>query len=112
MTQDWHMACRAQDVGEGEVRGIELPGFPRLAVFNIDGEFLVTQDLCTHAQAWLSEGTVEGDVIECPFHGGKFDVRTGAALCRPPKRPLQTFDVQVVDDEVMVRAGPAQQAAS
>ena len=51
-----------------------------LAVFNVGGEFFVTDDLCTHGPGSLSEGYLEDDVIECNFHNGQFNVRTGEVV--------------------------------
>src|SRR3546814_10365880 len=48
-----------------------------LAVYNVDGEFFVTANRCTHGEASLADGMLEDDVIECALHGGAFNVRTG-----------------------------------
>ena len=51
-------------------------GGGRVAVFNVDGQFFVTQNACTHGPGSLSDGFVEGDQVECDFHGGKFHIPT------------------------------------
>jgi nitrite reductase/ring-hydroxylating ferredoxin subunit len=62
--------CNASDVAVGTVLKVERDDLT-LAVFNIDGEYFVTDDHCTHGPGSLSEGFVEGDVVECNFHGGQ-----------------------------------------
>ena len=71
--------CNASDVEAGAVLKVEKDDLT-LAVFNLDGEFFVTDDHCTHGPGSLSEGFVEGDVVECNFHGGQFNIKTGAVV--------------------------------
>lgn len=65
-----------------------------IAVFLVDGEILAVQDTCTHEDASLADGFVEGDVIECPLHGGQFDLRSGAAVCLPAQQSLRRFETR------------------
>jgi nitrite reductase/ring-hydroxylating ferredoxin subunit len=57
------------------------------AVFNVDGEFFVTDDACTHGPGSLSEGYIEGDIVECNFHNGQFNVRTGEVVSKADTHP-------------------------
>lgn len=97
---DWIPVCRVDDVPVDDVRSFEVEGLPTVAVYNVDGRFYITDDCCTHEEASMAEGTLDGDVIECPFHGGKFSVVTGEVVRRPPRRPLCTYEVRVEDDTV------------
>ena len=99
----WERVCSVDAVSLDDVRRFEVPGLPALAVFNLAGSFHVTSDCCTHMEASLAEGTVDGDVVECPFHGGRFHIPSGAVVSRPPTRPLATYDVRIDDDSVFVR---------
>ena len=72
------------------------------AVFLVDGQYYVTQDLCTHGPGSMSEGFVEGCEIECPFHQGKFDIRTGVPTAPPCTEALRTWTAQVVDGKVCI----------
>jgi nitrite reductase/ring-hydroxylating ferredoxin subunit len=73
-----------------------------LAVFNVDGEFFVTDDACTHGPGSLSEGYLDGDVIECNFHGGQFNVRPGEVLSPPCMVPVRTYAVTVEHGMVII----------
>jgi nitrite reductase/ring-hydroxylating ferredoxin subunit len=95
---------RIEDLPLGTVRRIDRPGAPPLAIFRVAEGFFATEDTCTHGIASLSEGTLDGDVIECPFHGGAFNVRTGCAESEPCAVPLRTFEVVVRDGTVYVGA--------
>jgi len=93
--------CKVEDVPVGEVRRIDAAGLT-LAVYNIDGDFYTTDDHCTHGPGSLSEGFVEGDVIECNFHQGKFNIRTGEVVAPPCMIPIRTYKTIVEDDRVYI----------
>ena len=93
----------AEDVWEGAITAATLPGGEKLALFQVDGEFFATADTCTHGAASLSEdGQIEGHRIECLWHNGAFDVRTGEACAMPCEHALQTWPVRVVEGQVCV----------
>lgn len=76
-----------------------------VVVFRLDGSLYALRDLCTHGAALLSEGFVEDGCIECPLHQGKFDIRTGAPMCKPVTVGVATYAVKEVDGRVMVEVG-------
>lgn len=94
----------ADFVEPGTVLRVDVDGFPPLAVFNLDGEYFVCDDTCSHGQASLSEGTVEGDRIECPWHNGQFCIRTGAALTAPAVAPIAVYPVTLKEGMVFIPA--------
>jgi nitrite reductase/ring-hydroxylating ferredoxin subunit len=96
----------AADIPEGEVRRFAAPGRRALAVYNVGGEIFVTDDTCTHGMASLSEGLLEGERIECPWHGGAFDVRTGAAVALPCTDPVRSYAVAIEEGYVWVTPDP------
>jgi len=74
----------------------------QIALYLVDGEVYATHNVCTHQFALLSDGYLEDGCIECPLHQGKFDVRTGAALCAPTTVPIKTYKIQIEKGAVMV----------
>jgi nitrite reductase/ring-hydroxylating ferredoxin subunit len=74
----------------------------QIALYLVDGEVYATHNVCTHQFALLSDGFLEDGCIECPLHQGKFDVKTGAALCAPVSTPIRTYKVQIEKGAVMV----------
>jgi nitrite reductase/ring-hydroxylating ferredoxin subunit len=70
-----------------------------VAVFNVDGRFCATQAKCTHKQGPLGEGTLDGSIVTCPWHGSQFNVCTGAVLQGPAADPLKTYRV-IVEGEI------------
>ena len=93
--------CHADDLAPGSVLKFEH-GERALAIYNVDGQFYATDDACTHGPGSLAEGELFGDVIECNFHGGQFNVRTGAVVGPPCMVPVKTYAVTVEDGQVFV----------
>ncbi len=95
--------CATAEVPEGEVRKVERDRLV-LAVFNLGGRFFVTDDACTHGPGSLSEGEIDGEVVECPFHNGAFHIPTGAVEAPPCMIALRTYPVRLVDGQVCIEA--------
>ena len=93
--------CKVEDVGAGEARKIEAAGLT-LAVYNLEGEFYVTDDHCTHGPGSLSEGFIDGDLVECNFHQGVFNIRTGEVVQPPCMVPVKTYKTVVEDGRVYI----------
>ena len=93
--------CEASDVEPDVPVRVELDG-QAYAVFEVDGQYHVTQDLCTHGPGNLSEGFVEGREIECPFHQGRFDICTGLPTHAPCTVPLRIWPVEVRGGAVLI----------
>ncbi|MBI1799805.1 MAG: non-heme iron oxygenase ferredoxin subunit [Candidatus Eisenbacteria bacterium] len=73
-----------------------------IAVFRLDGEYFAIDDVCTHDGGPVAEGELVGCIIECPRHGAKFNVKTGAAISLPATSPVPTYAVRVRGDEIQV----------
>jgi len=99
---EWIRIASATELREaGGLLGRSICGVP-LAVYEVSGACFVTSDRCTHAHALLSEGYLEGFLIECPFHQGLFDIRTGEAKGPPCTEPLRTFEVRREGEDLLV----------
>jgi len=94
--------CRVSEVRVGAMIRCDIPNHRAVAVYNVDGSFFATEDNCTHGMGSLSEGTLDGDVIECPFHGGAFNVCTGEPVEWPCVVPLKVYATDVDDGVVYV----------
>src|SRR5215469_10260372 len=98
----WVRVAARGDLAEGEVLGVETAG-RSIALYDANGSLYATDNICTHAYACLSDGWLDGDVIECPLHAARFDIRTGKVLDPPATEDLKIYEVRVVDDEIQIR---------
>lgn len=92
--------CSVNDLKPGEA--LRFAASCSVALFRVGDQFYATDDTCTHAEASLSDGYIDGDVVECPFHSARFCIRTGKALSLPASEPLKTYLVKVEDGSVFV----------
>ena len=93
--------CSASEVPVGGAIKVEKEGLI-LAVFNLGGRFFVTDDSCTHGPGSLSEGEIDGEVVECNFHNGAFHIPSGRVEAPPCMVPLRTYAVQLIDGKVCI----------
>jgi naphthalene 1,2-dioxygenase system ferredoxin subunit len=98
----WVRAAARSDLAEGEVIGVEVAG-RSIALYDADGNLFATDNICTHAYACLSDGWLDGEVIECPLHAARFDIRSGKVLDPPATEDLKTYPVRILDGEIQVR---------
>ena len=73
-----------------------------IGIFNVDNRYYAIEDVCTHDDGPVAEGNLEGTVIECPRHGAKFDITTGAVVSMPAIKPIPHYDVRVNGDDIQI----------
>lgn len=100
-TQEWIAAAAVDEVPQDDVIGVEVAGRD-IALYRVDGEIYASDNICTHGHARLCDGFLDGHEIECPLHQGKFDVRSGQALCAPLTADLRTYPVKIEGGRVFV----------
>jgi nitrite reductase/ring-hydroxylating ferredoxin subunit len=96
-------ACRASDVGQGEMKQVNLGGGVEVVVANVGGAYCAFGALCTHEAAPLAEGELDGDLLTCPWHFTEFNVRTGEVVAGLTDEPIPVYEVRVDGDEVLVK---------
>ncbi|MEU7783150.1 MULTISPECIES: bifunctional 3-phenylpropionate/cinnamic acid dioxygenase ferredoxin subunit [unclassified Amycolatopsis] len=103
-------ACTVDELPPGE--SVRIAGAPAIAVFHTEaGELYAIDDTCTHQDASLADGWLEGCFVECPLHAAMFDLRTGMPTCLPAKVPVRTYPVLVDDGVVYVQGVAGEDAA-
>lgn len=103
----FYVAASVGDLKPGELMYVEVgPKEEPVCLINLDGEFFALNDCCTHEDASLADGEVSGDEIECPMHGGAFDIRTGMPASFPVVVPVATYRTRVVGDQVQIALVP------
>jgi nitrite reductase/ring-hydroxylating ferredoxin subunit len=92
--------CRTGDVAAGEILRVDPPDHAPLAVYNIAGEFYATDDTCSHGEASLAEGEIDGDMVECPFHAGCFEIATGLPAGAPCTIAIRSYELVIEDGAI------------
>ncbi len=101
---DFVRVASTDDIPEGEMAIVQAGG-EEIVVANVAGEFFAFNSTCTHRGGPLGEGTLESDVVECPWHQGRFNVRTGEVISGPPKEPVRVYPVRVSGKDIEVAPG-------
>ena len=96
--------AKASETAPGTITVHEVDGV-RIALCNVNGRFYAIDDVCTHDGGPLDQGELQGQPVECPRHGAKFDVTDGRAVVLPAVMPVKTYAVQVDGDDVKVDVG-------
>lgn len=97
----WVAVAEAASLAVGSATVVEANGL-RIALCNTGDGFHAIDDICTHDGGSLDQGTLDGNNIECPRHGAKFDVTTGRALTLPAVRPIRSYPTRVQGASVEV----------
>jgi nitrite reductase/ring-hydroxylating ferredoxin subunit len=92
------------ELAPGQMKRVQVAGCD-VALCNLRGELHAIDNLCTHAYALLTDGYLEGDELECPLHGGRFDVRTGKAGGGIVTEDVRRYAVRVEGDDVLLSVG-------
>ncbi len=104
MTQNWIDAAAEDTVPDEDVIAVQVAG-KEVALYGVDGAVYATDNICTHGHARLCDGFLEGGEIECPLHQGRFDVRSGKAMCAPLTEDIRTYPVKIENGRVFVDLG-------
>lgn len=98
---EWTSICAVSDLQDGTVTPFEI-GENRIAVYFIGNKVHATDNVCSHAFALLSDGWLEGTLIECPLHGAQFDITSGEVVQGPADCPITVFNTKVQNGQVLV----------
>lgn len=96
--------AKVSDLPDGEMMAVEVEG-EQVLLANVGGQFYAIGEICPHAGAPLSEGFLEGESVECPWHASRFNLRTGEVEAPPAEEGVPTYAVRVEGDDILI--GPA-----
>jgi len=91
---NWVDAMSTDELPTDDVTGVIVEGRD-IAIYTVGTDVYATDNICTHGQARLCDGFLDGHEIECPLHQGKFDVRDGRPMCEPVSEALRSYPVKV-----------------
>jgi nitrite reductase/ring-hydroxylating ferredoxin subunit len=103
---DFVKVAETKDIQPSQMKAVEVDG-EKVCVANVEGKYYAIGNVCTHVGGPLDEGILEGYEVECPWHGSKFDLRTGKQTRPPAMRPEPTYEVKVDDNNsILVKKQP------
>jgi nitrite reductase/ring-hydroxylating ferredoxin subunit len=99
---DFIKVCTKGDISMNSAKSFVING-KRIAVFNAGGAFYCISSVCTHAGGLLEEGLVENEEVECPLHGSRFSLKTGAVTYPPAEQAVEKFELKLQGNDVLVK---------
>ena len=91
--------AKTSELGPGQAKAVQVKGCT-IALFNVGGTYYAIDETCTHAGGPLSEGSVGGTTVTCPWHGAQFDLTSGKALTPPAPEGVTRYPVRVEGNEI------------
>ncbi|MFZ0896126.1 MAG: non-heme iron oxygenase ferredoxin subunit [Candidatus Nitrosopolaris sp.] len=102
MNRDFVKVADTNDIKPSQMKAVEVDG-ENICVVNVEGKCYAIGNVCTHEGGPLADGTLDGYEVECPWHGSKFDVRTGKVTRSPANKPELTYEIKVEGNDILVR---------
>lgn len=99
----FYPVAKVTDIGPGELKYVEVgPDYEPVCLINFEGDYYALGDCCTHQDASLSDGEIIGDEIECPLHGGAFEIKTGLPANFPVVTPAEVYQVRIENNQILI----------
>ena len=98
---DFVKVAETKDIQPSKIIAIDVDG-EKVCVANVEGKYYAIGNVCTHMGGPLAEGKLEGNVVQCPWHGSRFDITTGKVLRPPAMREEPTYEVKVEDNNTIL----------
>lgn len=102
MSEGFVKVADTKDIPSSQMKTVEVGG-EKICVVNVEGKYYAIGNVCTHEGGPLADGTLEGYDVECPWHGSKFDVRTGKVTNPPADTPEPSYEVKVEGSNLLIR---------
>jgi len=102
MTDAFVKVATLGEVAPGKMKCVVVHG-TRVLLANVDGTIFAADEMCTHEDASLCLGSLRGELVKCPLHGSRFNLRTGAVLDEPANQPLRTHTVKLDGQTILVK---------
>ncbi len=102
MSEEYVRVAKASEIAVDSLRPVDV-GSERICLANVGGKIYAIGDTCTHEQCSLSEGLLEGKIVECLCHGSQFDVTTGEVVRGPASEAEPAYEASVQNGEVYIK---------
>jgi 3-phenylpropionate/trans-cinnamate dioxygenase ferredoxin subunit len=99
---EWVTVAGVSEIPPGEFKVVDVDD-ATVAIFNLDGEFYAIEDICTHDGGTLTGGMIDGEEIECPRHGARFNIKSGEVTAPPAYEGVYAFPLRVQDEVIQIQ---------
>ncbi len=100
--EDYVKVTEGKDIQPSTMKAVEVNG-EKICLANIEGKYYAIGNVCTHLGGPLAQGKLEGYEVQCPWHGSRFDIRTGKVVRPPAMRSEPTYEIKVEDDNLLLK---------
>ena len=97
----WHMVAQSEELEDDVAFAVDVEE-EAIALYRVGGKLYATGNICTHQHAYMTDGYLDGDCIECPLHGGRFSIETGEPCGGPVEIPLKIYPVKEEQGSIYV----------
>jgi nitrite reductase/ring-hydroxylating ferredoxin subunit len=111
LSEDFVKVADTKDIQSSQMKEVQVDG-ENICIVNVEGKYYAIGSICTHEGGPLADGMLEGHEIECPWHGSKFDVRTGEVTNPPASEPEPAYEVKVDGNNILIRKGRSKSKSS
>src|ERR671925_513959 len=98
---DFVKVAQTKDIEPSKMKAVEVDG-EMVCIANVEGKYYAIGNVCTHMGGPLAEGKLEEHVVQCPWHGSRFDIRTGEVARPPAMRPEPTYEVKEENNNILI----------
>jgi glycine betaine catabolism B len=102
LSDEFVNVANAKDIQPSQMKAVEVNG-EKVCLANVEGKYYAIGNVCTHLGGPLAEGKLEGYEVQCPWHGSRFDIRTGIVAKPPAARSEPTYEIKLEDDNILVK---------
>lgn len=102
MGEDFVKVAETEDVQVSQMMAVEVND-ERICLANVNGKYYAIGNVCTHMGGPLAEGKLEDYIVQCPWHGSRFDIRSGKVVRPPAMKPEPIYEVKVESNDVLIK---------
>ena len=102
LSEDFVKVANTEDIQPSQMKEVEVNG-EKACLANVEGKYYAIGNVCTHLGGPLAQGKLEGYEVQCPWHGSRFDIRTGNVVRPPALRSEPAYEIKVEDDNILVK---------
>jgi nitrite reductase/ring-hydroxylating ferredoxin subunit len=99
---DYVKVAEGKDIRPSTMKAVEVNG-EKMCLANVEGKYYAIGNVCTHLGGPLAQGKLEGYEVQCPWHGSRFDIRTGTVTRPPAMRSEPTYEIKIENDNILVK---------